>query len=483
MSLTSSDLEFVYDGSNQRVGMRFTSVAVPRGATITHAYLQFEADETQSELTNLAIQGQAADNAAVFGTASGNISTRARTVASVAWSPPAWGLISEAGPNQRTPELASVVEEIVNRTGWVSGNALALIVTGTGHRTARAYEGKPTATALLHIEYDTGPPPPPVNVAPLVSAGPDLVVTLPADAVLDATVSDDGLPSPPALTTSWTVDSGPGPVTFQNAAAVDTRATFSFAGTYVLRLTANDSALTNSDTVQVTVQPTPPPGGVTFERRVVAGSDDAEESASGGMSLTSSDLELVYDGSNQRVGMRFTSVAVPRGATITRAYLQFEADEAQSELTNLAIQGQAADNAAVFGTASGNISTRPRTVASVAWSPPAWGLVSEAGPNQRTPELATVVQDIVNRTGWVRGNALALIVTGTGDRTARAYEGKPTATALLHIEYDTGPPQPPTNVTAPTISGVARAGQALHVDPGTWNGTPPISYAYQWLKC
>ena len=100
--------------------------------------------------------------------------------------------------------------------------------------------------------------PTPVNVAPVVSAGPDLVVTLPADAVLDATVSDDGLPSPPAaLTTSWTVDSGPGPVTFLNAAAVDTRATFSFAGTYVLRLTASDSALGNSDTVQVTVQPTP----------------------------------------------------------------------------------------------------------------------------------------------------------------------------------------------------------------------------------
>ena len=216
---------------------------------------------------------------------------------------------------------------------------------------------------------------------------------------------------------------------------------------------------------------------------MVAGSDDAEESASGGMSLTSSDLELVYDGSNQRVGMRFTSVAVPRGATITRAYLQFEADETQSELTNLAIQGQAADNAAVFGTASGNISTRARTVASVAWSPPAWGLVSEAGPNQRTPELATVVQEIVNRTGWASGNALALIITGSGHRTARAYEGKPTGTPLLHIEYDTGPPQPPTNVTSPTISGIARVGQALHVDPGTWNGTPPISYAYQWLRC
>src|SRR3954453_20595580 len=45
---------------------------------------------------------------------------------------------------------------------------------------------------------------------------------------------------------------------------------------------------------------------VAFERRVVVGADDAEEFATGSMYLTSSDLELVYDGSNQRVGIRFT---------------------------------------------------------------------------------------------------------------------------------------------------------------------------------
>ena len=59
-----------------------------------------------------------------------------------------------------------------------------------------------------------------------------------------------------------------------------------------------------------------------FEQRAVASTDDAEEFATGSMYLNSSDLELVYDGSNQRVGMRFTSVSVPRGATITRAYVQ-----------------------------------------------------------------------------------------------------------------------------------------------------------------
>jgi PKD repeat protein len=262
MYLNSSDLELVYDGSNQKVGMRFTAVTVPKGATITRAYIQFEAKETQSEVTNLLIQGLAADNATTFTTASGNVSTRPRTAASVSWSPPAWGVIGEAGLNQRTPDLTAVIQEIVNRAGWASGNALALVVTGTGHRTARAWDSKPTGAPLLHVEYTTGPPPP--NTAPSVNAGPDLTVTLPANAALHGTVSDDGLPNPPAATTAnWTVDSGPGPVSFQNAAAADTQATFSLAGTYTLRLTASDSSLNNSDTTQITVLDGPPVTGLS----------------------------------------------------------------------------------------------------------------------------------------------------------------------------------------------------------------------------
>ena len=46
-----------------------------------------------------------------------------------------------------------MVQEIVTRTGWTPGNALALIITGTGHRTARAYEGSAPGAPLLHLEY------------------------------------------------------------------------------------------------------------------------------------------------------------------------------------------------------------------------------------------------------------------------------------------------------------------------------------------
>jgi hypothetical protein len=99
---------------------------------------------------------------------------------------------------------------------------------------------------------------PPVNQPPVVNAGANQTITLPAMANLSGTVADDGMPNPPgAVTVAWSKDSGPGTVTFANPAAVATTATFSAAGTYVLRLAANDSALSASATVTITVNPAP----------------------------------------------------------------------------------------------------------------------------------------------------------------------------------------------------------------------------------
>lgn len=92
-----------------------------------------------------------------------------------------------------------------------------------------------------------------VNVAPVVNAGPDRTVTLPATAALAGTVTDDGLPTPPTLTVTWSKTSGPGTVTFSPANAAATTATFSAAGTYVVRLTASDGALSSYDEAQVVV--------------------------------------------------------------------------------------------------------------------------------------------------------------------------------------------------------------------------------------
>jgi lysophospholipase L1-like esterase len=93
-----------------------------------------------------------------------------------------------------------------------------------------------------------------VNIAPQVYAGADQSITWPSDTVnLSGTVSDDGLPAG-ILNIEWSKVSGPGGVVFGNAYSAQTTATFSTYGTYVLRLSADDTELTSSDDVSIIVQ-------------------------------------------------------------------------------------------------------------------------------------------------------------------------------------------------------------------------------------
>ena len=160
-----------------------------------------------------------------------------------------------------------------------------------------------------------------------------------------------------------------------------------------------------------------------------------EESVSGNVNLRSSDLELVHDGSNQTIGIRFNSVDVPQGASIVKAYVQFKVDETSSETTLLTIEGEGVDNAATFTTSDGNISSRVKTSTNVSWSPAPWTTVGEAGSDQRTPDVSKIIQEIVDRPGWSSGNSHVLIITGTGKRVAESYNGDQRGAPILHVEY------------------------------------------------
>ena len=295
--------------------------------------------------------------------------------------------------------------------------------------------------------YEIAPlPMTPGNTPPTVNAGLDQSVELPDDAVLDGTVDDDG--GVAGLTTTWSQVNGVGTVTFADDSAVDTTASFSEAGVYTLRLTANDGELENDDDVVITVTNAGGGGGLTAETRITQSSDDAEESSTGSVSVASSDLELTLESSTQTVGMRFDPISIPANATILDAYVQFKADESQSGATSLLIQGEKSLNPATFVGVSGNISSRPLTAAATAWQPVPW-TKKDITDDQRTPNIAPVIQELVEQGGWTGNNAIVLIITGTGKRVAESVEGSISGAPLLHVEFS-GDATPVVTISAPT---------------------------------
>jgi len=169
--------------------------------------------------------------------------------------------------------------------------------------------------------------------------------------------------------------------------------------------------------------------------------DDAEEDlANGAMDITSSDLELIQDGSKlQRVGVRFASVDIPKGKKILSAYVQFTCDETKTvNPFNVTVYGEAADAASTYAASASNITSRTQTTNNVAWTgAPDWTIIGEAGLAQRTPNLAVIVQEIIDREGWVEGGPIALMFDGEGCRCAEAADsGLATAPKLVVVAVD-----------------------------------------------
>ncbi|MGE3686129.1 MAG: SdiA-regulated domain-containing protein, partial [Acidimicrobiia bacterium] len=326
----------------------------------------------------------------------------------------------------------------------------------------------------------------PVNQAPVVNAGVDQLVTAPDTAALVGTASDDGLPDPPAtLTTTWSQISGPGTVTFGDASSLSTSASFSAGGVYVLRLTASDSLSSSTDEIEITfVDPNAPS---QLNVAIAASTDDAEENNAGGnVNRNSADLELVDDGTvNQTVGLRFVGVNIPDNAVISNAYVQFTVDEVKTAATSLTVRGELSNNAVTYSSPVFNVTSRPDTTASVAWSPPAWSVVGVAGAAQRTPNLSGIVQEIIDQSGWLTGNAVAFTIAGTGVRTARAFDFGSGA-AVLHIEYTIG--GSPTNqapvVNAGVDQSVTLPSSAALAGSATDDGlpAPPATVTTTWSQ-
>jgi hypothetical protein len=183
-------------------------------------------------------------------------------------------------------------------------------------------------------------------------------------------------------------------------------------------------------------------GEINITQSLVSDNDDAEEYKSdGSVDLGSSDLELVVeewtwpiDDENQWVGLRYDGLEIPQGATIHSAYLQFTADEDQSGSSSLTIYCEDVDNASAFGGNDYNLSSRTRTSNTVSWSVPGWSDEGN-GPNQQSPDLSVIVQDIISRPGWTMGGAIAFLIEGSGTRSAYSRDENVGKSAKLHVSF------------------------------------------------
>jgi hypothetical protein len=169
------------------------------------------------------------------------------------------------------------------------------------------------------------------------------------------------------------------------------------------------------------------------------GDDDAEEYGEGKMYLGSYDLELIHDDKrgDQVVGLRFRDIPVPQGAQVKRAYVQFTSfsENPGSEKTDLVLHAELAADAKAFTGDKHNITSRPKTTTSVAWSPEPWTVDGERSEKQRTPDLSSLIQEVVDQPDWKKGNSLVLIISGSGQRYVQSCNGGWSGTPMLYVEH------------------------------------------------
>lgn len=163
MDLTSTDLE-LHNGGGQgegQIGMRWTGVTIPNGATILSAKIQFHVDEVNpNQPLTVRFRGHAHDNSPQFTSANGDLNSRTGTTAFVDWAVPHWVNVHDEGAAQLSADIKTIVQEIVNRAGWSSGNAMTIMIRewpiNTGERHAESFDGESGSSPQLQISYSVG---------------------------------------------------------------------------------------------------------------------------------------------------------------------------------------------------------------------------------------------------------------------------------------------------------------------------------------
>lgn len=319
--------------SNNLVALRFNNVQVPKGADVTSATITMIAAEDSAAGGTFTFKAEDVNNSSSISTTNGSLSAKTTTSASVTTSSlSAW----TEGDDYVSPNLATVIEEVTNRSNWCGGNSLTVLVSGTNaKKLIKAYDSDASSGAVLDIEYDANTVP-----ASTCYGGQQSVV-------------------------------------------------------------------------------------------VKSGLDDVEERAST-LYPDHTELQLGVDESNnaQTVGLRFNNIRLKQNANISSAYIELAtADNPNISLpVTLTVKVESADDSDAF-TAIDRPSNRSTVSSSVSWViSSGWDSV---GRIYQSPDLSTLLESVVGRSGWTPGNSVSIIIEGTGRVEAASQEGSTLAPKLV----------------------------------------------------
>jgi hypothetical protein len=544
MYLDSSDYELMHDGDGQQVvGITFPSVGIAAGTDLSEAHILFVVDEVREKVTDevtISIYGEANANSAAPTLTTKDLSSRTPTTASVTWQPEASVAVNDP---LNTPDISSILMEIIALPGWASGNPMTILFGHTSGAGVRWVESSATLNdvltpALFWTEGSAagcGGCQTIDGVAPIsdILAGGEEDVGGDTDGQMYLDSSDyelmhdgDGEQLVGITFASVTIAKGATVISANVMFLVDEIRPGRSDGDVTVAIYGE--AIANSDTPKLTAKDlssrTPTAAGIIWrpEKSVAVmdtlltpdigiivseivnldgwssgnamtilfghvdgsgtrwvesaaessgmmtpallfktadagcsfangisgvadlmsgGEEDVGGDTDGQMYLDSSDYELMHDGGEQVVGIVFPNVDISADAILSSANVLFIVDEVRDESNldvTIAIYGEANTSPAAPTLSAKDLSSRLPTSHSVMWRPE---FAVAVGDMMQTPNIASIVTEIVGMDGWQAGNSMCILFAhteGAGVRWVESYAtipGSDVASPALQYSY------------------------------------------------
>jgi hypothetical protein len=329
------------------------------------------------------------------------------------------------------------------------------------------------------------------NQPPVVSAGADKSAFLSGASVqvsLTGSVTDDGLPDGSLVSRSWSQVSGPATVTFSSTTTATTTATFTTLGTYVLRFSGSDSALSASDDVTVTIQA---PAG-TGSRSFAATHDAYTEN---GSNFNTTQLRVESSGTRSRIAFLQFDLSSLTGPPTSALLRLTEGDDVSSGSMTLRLYAASSSSwtestinsandpakGALLDTFTGDVTdgrVLEFNVASHVTGPGIYSFILEADPSTRDVSFASDE----NTAAATR----PVLITGTNGNADPVFPGFSITTEMnqpvlvpftLLLASATDPDGDPVSVADADTASAMGATVALAADSFTY--TPVIDFSGQ----